>query len=202
MKKTVVIPAITREIEFISRNAAVADQIWESQSGPLFELTYAVWERACASTDVLLRKLEEEVAAKVRGILRINWANTNRGNNWESWARVFMPKGPERRMATAGLHLGENLMALRLVGWMWPRWGGLDGRRELVRVCRKKIRRVCLASEYPARYPGWSEDDAVVWYDHQISIKSSLAEVAKDLGREARTFFKTARPVLVELANR
>lgn len=203
MRKHISIPAISREVHFIARNNPIVEDIFDNaRDGPVFELTNAVWKKARIDADFLLRKLEAGITEAAAGILRVEWANTNRGEYWEPWARVFMPRGPKRRMASLGLVLGHTKMALRLIGWIWPRWGGLDGRQELARVCSKKIGDVCLPYEVPGRYPEWTEDDGIVWLDEQLSLRTSLQEISHTVSKRARAFLKVARPVLEELAHR
>jgi hypothetical protein len=202
MRKHLSVPAVSRELHFIAQNAAIVmDVIDNLADGPLFELTDAVNKKAAVDADRILRQLEREITESASAVLRVEWANTNRGDYWEPWARVFMPRGPKRRIASLGLVLGHSKMALRLVGWIWPRWGGLDGRQELTRVCAKKVGAVYLPYE-SRRYPGWTEDDGIIWFDEQLSLNTSLDNLRHNLHRRSRVFLKAARPVLEELADR
>jgi hypothetical protein len=191
-------PAISREIEFAAREARTISDVLEGPEGPLRELTDVVNQKAAVDSDRLLRNLELAITDSARGIVRVEWANTNRGDYWEPWARVFAPRGPKRRIAYLGLMLGHSKLALRLVGFLWPRWGGLDGRHELVRICRKRFPHVCLPYE-SSRYPGLGEEYGIVWFDAQLSVKTPLQEIRDALGKQARAFLRTASPVLKDL---
>jgi hypothetical protein len=80
----------------------------------------------------------------------------------------------------------------------YPR-GGLDGRSELTRTCQKKLPEVSLASE--KGYLGWSgNEDAVVWFDEKLTLKTSHEALQSKVGRQAKRFFRFARPLLKELA--
>lgn len=202
MRKLMNVAAISREMHFIARNHPIVEDVFDNtREGPVFELTSAVWKKARVDADFLLRKFETEITEAAAGILRVEWVNTNRGEYWEPWARVFMARGPKRRIASLGLVLGHTKMALRLTGWIWPRWGGLDGRQELARVCHKKISDVCLPYEVSGRYPGWTEEDGIVWFDEQLSLRTSLNEISYAIQKRTRAFLKAARPVLKELAH-
>ena len=200
MPGNVFIPAISPELGFLSRNWAVAEEILDKKgNGAVKELTNAVFVRAGEHADAVFGKLEESMSARLSGVLRIDWANTNRAENWASWGRLYLPRG-RTRVGSAGIWLGFDAMALRLIGWVWPRWGGLDGRRELVRICQRKVSGVCLPYEHPKKYPGLTEDEGIIWLDEQISERVAADDLARNVGLRARKFFKTARPVLQELA--
>jgi hypothetical protein len=203
MPPRISIPAVTREMEFIAHNAVTADEILEKESETtLAILTDTVYARADSEVDYLLRELELAVSSAIGGVVRLNWVNTSRGLNWASWGKLYSPRGPLRRIGSAGLWLDHNLQPLRLIGWIWPRWGGLDGRREVVRLCRKKMKSVCLPHEHPKQYKGWKEDDGVVWFDEQLGLRTSLDGLGQRLAKDARRFFKLARPVLQSLVDR
>lgn len=200
MDANIWMPALSPELAFLSRHWSTAEEIGAQKgNGKVKQLTEAVYERACVHADMVFKALEEAVSAKAGDILRIAWVNTNRGTNWASWARLYMPRS-RTRIASAGFWLGYDSMALRLIGWLWPQWGGLDGRRELVRICRSKVSATCLACEHPQKYPGLTEDDGIVWYDRKLSERLTTDDLASDLAQQARVFFKAAKPVLRELA--
>jgi hypothetical protein len=196
MARKVSVPAISREIEFIALNWPAVEEVLDRDGEQLSELTNAVWERAQADVYKLFRALEVEMSEVVRGLVRIDWINTDRGANWESWGSVFMPMGPKKRIAYVGFWLGEVPLALRLVGWIRPRYGGVDGRRRLVQQCERKVKGVCLPYDYPKRYPSLTEQHPVVWFDQQLSLTTALNTLAMDLRRASKIFFKAARPLL------
>lgn len=201
MAKRLVVPALSPELIFMSRNWAIAEEILDRRStDALTELTNAVFVRAGEHADTVFEKLEDAVSEEADGVLRIAWVNTNRAENWASWGRLYMPRG-RTRVGSAGLWLGFDALALRLIGWLWPRWGGLDGRRELVRRCQGRFKGVCLPYEHPEKYPGFTEDDGVLWLDRRLNERMSADDLAKDVAAEARRFFKAAKPVLRELAD-
>lgn len=90
---------------------------------------------------------------------------------------------------------------MRLFGWVWPKRGGLDGRRELARVCQKKVF-ARMPSDYANHYPGMAEDDlgTVLWMDKHLTTRGDLESLAKYVGSQAKAFFKVAKPVLHKLA--
>jgi hypothetical protein len=200
--KEILIPAITREIEFCAYNVRTMEAILENENrSALGTLTESVALRANQDTDKLLRAVEGRVSEALAGIIRLRWVNTNRAENWWSWGKLYMPRGPMRRsMGQTGIMLAESPTPLRLIGWIWPRLGGMDGRRELVHVCRRKLKAVCLAHENPRRYPDWTEDDGIVWLDEQLTLRSSFDDVVLTVSREAKTFFRIAKPILRKLA--
>jgi hypothetical protein len=190
-------PAISREIEFIALNWPAVEEVLDRDSGQLSELTNTVWERAQADVYKLCRALEAEISEAVRGLVRIDWANTDRGANWESWGSVFMPMGPKKRIAYVGFWLGEVPLALRLVAWIRPRYGGVDGRRRLVQRCESRLKSVCLPHDHPKRYPSLTEQHPAVWFDEQLGLTTALNTLATNLRRASKIFFKAARPLLV-----
>jgi hypothetical protein len=199
--KALFIPAITKEVEFCAHNVTAMEAVLHNdRASPLRHLTHAVADRGNADAQKLLRALEAGISGTLVGIMRLNWVNTNRGENWASWGKLYMPRGPMRRVGSAGILLGEAPTPLRLLGWIWPRWGGLDGRRELVHLCQKKVKAVCLPHENAGRYPYWKDDDGVIWLDYQLTLRSSLADVVKGVSLEARRFFRVAKPILKKLA--
>jgi hypothetical protein len=195
------IPAITKEVDFVGRYATAIEEVLDSGKGSLLDLTEKVVQRAESDVESTLRKLEEQVSHAAKSILRIEWINTSRGSNWHSKARLFVPMGPKKRIGSVGLYLDNEPMPIRLLGWVWPSKGGLDGRRELVRACRKKLRSdVLLASEHVDRFPGWADDDGIIWYEEGVSLRTSLEDLAADLKEHARKFFKCSAAVLTRLA--
>jgi hypothetical protein len=201
--RRILIPAITREMEFCAHNARTMEAIFENEErSALGQLIGRVGLRANEDTDKLLRAVEAGVSDALTGIIRLNWVNTNRGENWWSWGKLYMPRGPMRRIGSAGILLAETPTPLRLIGWIWPRWGGMDGRRELVHTCRKKLKTVCLPQENLARYPDWTEDDGIVWLDDQLTLRSSFDEVVLTVARQAKTFFRMAKSILKKLSER
>jgi hypothetical protein len=202
-EKHLFVPAISREVEFTAHNVDTMVAVWESQpKSTLGELIEAVSKRANTDADKLLRALEVGISHALSGIVRIRWVNTNRGENWESQGKLYMPRGPMRRIGLAGLTLGEAPTPLRLFGWIWPRRGGSDGRRELVHRCQKKVRAVCLPHQNPARYPDWTEDDGVIWLDEQLSLRTPMRTIIKDVSHQAKVFFRATKPMLKELSER
>lgn len=201
MPPLVYVPAISPELAFCSRKWAIINDVLERENQrPIVEITEAVYERAWTHADVLFRRLEDAVTDGASGRLRPNWVNTNRGSNWASWARLFLPRG-RTRIGSIGLWLGYDATALRLFGWVWPRWGGLDGRRELVRVCRLKGVDACLPYEDPKKYPGMTQDDGVLWLDRQLSTRMPLESLAGIVKARSKAFCRVAKPVLARLAD-
>lgn len=195
------IPAISKDVEFAGHHLTIMEDVLDSGKGPLRELTERVLDRAESDIEHTLLRLEDAVTSSAKSVVRVQWINTNRGYYWGSKARVFVPMGPRKRIASLGLYLDNQPMPIRLIGWAWPTRGGLDGRRELVRVCKKKLgNSVRLASEYPDDFPAWAEDDAIVWYEKPISLKTTLDDLVAEVKARARKFFKCARPLLTEFA--
>jgi hypothetical protein len=194
------VPAISPELSFISRNWSIVEEISVGKNDePIREIADAVIDRGCADADVLLRRLEEAISDGLAGVLRIDWVNARRSRSWASRARLFMPKG-RTRIGTAGIWLGYDATALCLFGWIWPRYGGLDGRRELVRICRPRIPITCLPYEHPKKYPGLTEDDGVLWLDERLTARTRLDELTASVSTQARVFFRVSRPTLKMLA--
>jgi hypothetical protein len=70
-----------------------------------------------------------------------------------------------------------------------------------VRICRTKIAITCLPYENPKRYPTLTQDDGILWLDERLTERTQLEEIAETVSKQARAFFKVARPVLLDLAH-
>lgn len=193
------LPALSPEMEFIAANEAIAERVREKGKGAVRELTEAVWDRADEDASRLLSHLRDVISDSASSIFRIEWIN--RSMEWQSTGRLFKRMGPKRRIALIGVYIDNEPMPVRVVAWIWPKWGGLDGRRELVRACQERFPSVCLASEHPDRYPAWAEDDGIVWFEERLSAKTSLEDLMQRLRTRAKAFLKSAKPVLEDLAS-
>ena len=190
------IPAISREVEFIARNAYVADAVCEDRIDVpprVKELTGMVCDRANAAVQVLLKALEVEVKRIVSGIVQIEWINKDRQYYWASECRVQKLRSRKSGVRWAGIYLHCGRDALRLIGWMYPK-GGRDGRKKLARACDG----VKVASECPKDYPAAESglDSCVVWLDQRLSPATDRDELKKTVGLAAKRFFRVARGFL------
>jgi hypothetical protein len=111
---------------------------------------------------------------------------------------MYMPKGPKKRLAVVGLHVGFGSLAGQLIGWVYPN-GGLDGRRNFARQCNLKNLKVHLVSDKADQYPGW--DDCVVWFKKNLTLKTSRDDLIEEIAKETKLFFKIAKPLMRALAN-
>ena len=203
MTKLASLPMITPEVAFIANHSDYVEHILESErESKIGLLTQAVWSTATRDMEDILGRVEDGVKESLKGVVRITWVNTNRGEKWNSRARIFVPKGPKRQIGSMGFWLGDNEHALRFFGWVWPRRGGREGRREFVRRCKKRsYARVCLPIDDIKRFPGFVEDDGIIWFDEQLTRKTREDDLLDRVRKQARRFFKVARPILDELAD-
>jgi hypothetical protein len=106
MSEKPIIPAISREVDFIARNITMADAICDGDirvAQPVRELTAAVYHRANGVVEALLLDLEAGVDRAVRGVVRIKWTNGNRSLYWGNDARIFNAHGRKKQAGWAGL---------------------------------------------------------------------------------------------------
>ena len=192
MSKNLSVPAISREFEFIARNVAAADAIYNNHIQvplPVTELTHTVYDRVDSQVGSLLLMLEEKVSQAAKGIVRIKWTNTNRAEYWRIYGTVYKIRG-KKKLGSAGVFFPRYVKPLHVVGWLKP-LGGLDGRKRIARSCAGKIDDVKVVSENPKQYPGWPrDDDVVIWFDQKLTLATSRDELCKELGLLAKRFFK------------
>jgi hypothetical protein len=196
----ILIPAISREVEFLALHGDEADEIWEGNidvTEDVLELLNEVNDRAERNILQLLTCVQSALDIGLRDLLRISWVRISP----ESWALrgvVYMSaRGPKKNIGLAGFYIECNKPP-RLIGWTYPR-GGLDGRRELARVCGKTMDGIHLASDHRDRYDWASNDDAVIWLDEKLT-KRARDQLTKQVERRAKLFFKIAKPTLKTLA--
>ena len=198
MSKQTYVPAISREVEFIAKNISEADAIYFDDDIYVEELvkdlTEAVYDRANGTVEELLGRLEEEVLCAVKGVVRIEWVNTDRKLYWSSKGRVYNAHGRKKRIGLAGIDLPCYIRnPPRLIGWVYV-LGGQDGRRKLVRACDGKIF-ARVASDHPKEYSnGYS--DCVIWFDEKLTLATRRDELRKELGLCAKRFFKVVKRIM------
>jgi hypothetical protein len=194
-------PAISREVEFIARHTDEADAIYFEKIAvvpALKKLSDAVYDRADSDVLELLKELQDEVCRGVKSHVRVGWRRIKRGD-WENSGSIYMARGRKKRIGYIGLFVGYGQMPLRLIAWVYPS-GGLDGRRELTDSVRKKAKMpVQLVSDNMQKYPSWT-GDGVIWFDKQVTLKTSRTDLASQLATMAKRFFKLAKPLLKKLA--
>ena len=199
MTVRVSIPAISRELEFLAQHVDESDEIWEGDveaDENVLELFYEIYERAERDVLQLLNCVRGAVDTGLHNLLRIKWGRISL-ENWELNGVIYMPsRRSKKRIGSVGFYV-ECDKAPRLVGWVYP-GGGLDGRRELTRLCVKKIDGVHLASDHRDRYSDWPSD-AVVWLDEKL-VRQTKDQLRKQVQKGARGFFKLAKPMLKRLA--
>jgi hypothetical protein len=200
MAGTLSIPAISREVEFLARHSDEADEIWDDNieaDAVVRELLDDINERAKRSVLQLLNCVQSAVDIALHDLLRSNWGRIS-PEDWALRGVVYMSaRGPKKTIGSAGFYI-ECRDVPKLIGWVYPR-GGLDGRRELARLCAKKIDKVHLASDHRDRYDWASNDDAVVWLDERLT-KRTRGDVGRLTQKKAKQFFKVAKPILKGLA--
>ena len=192
------VPAITPELDFISRHIDDANDIYYGAvvvDPKVKELSDRVYDRAFEVVKGLLEELRQEISGGVTGIIRANeWHN--QWNDWGCWSPIYVAKGPKKKLGVTGLHL-ECKPHLRAVAYVSPK-GGLDGRKELTSACHKITQEVQLVSEHKKEYPYWN--DCVIWFNRALTPKTSREEMASELSKQAKEFYKVARPHLRRLA--
>jgi hypothetical protein len=121
---------------------------------------------------------------------------------WRVEGPIFMARGRKKRIGWVGLSIDCGQMGPRLIGWVYPRRGGLDGRSQLAHTCQKKLpeMKVHLASEDSKRFPGWiGSGDGVVWLEKHLTQRISREELRKEIAIKSKRFFKTAKPLLKKI---
>jgi hypothetical protein len=115
--------------------------------------------------------------------------------DWEIYSETYWgAKGRKKSVGWTGLHVGYGKEGFRLIGFMKPRGGGLDGQKKLALACKKKIKQLHLTRDDPKRYPGWG--DYVIWFDKKLDVQQTREELVAEMGKQAKTFFKVAKPLL------
>lgn len=198
MSKDLYVPAISREVEFIVKHVSIADAIYNEDlrvSVPIEQLTQAVYDRADVHMESLLFALEEAVSQAVKGIVRIKWANTNRGDYWRIYGTVYKVHG-KKKLGSAGVFFPRYYgKPLHLIGWSQP-LGGLDGRKTIARACLGKLDNVKVVSEHPKEYSEWPHnDDVVIWFDQKLTPATPRDELCSELCLRAKRFFKIVKQV-------
>jgi hypothetical protein len=191
------LPAVSREMEFVATHAEEVNDILDGYSKidpALFSLSKAVSERANKDVEELLDRLKDTLEQGVDGLLRIN--NWHRPRwEWELYSEIYSgARGRKKRIGWAGLRIGSGKERFRLIGFMNPRRGGLDGQKKLALACKKKIKQVHLTRDEQKRYPGW--DDNVIWFEKKLKLGTSLQELEQEVRKQTKTFFRLARPFL------
>jgi hypothetical protein len=203
-RHTIDIPAVSPEIEFIARHTADADAICDgliSVRPREKELTKKVYDKADHDLFELMTKLQEEICLSLKGVLRVAWVKKRKSPYfWEHEGQLFMPRGPMTKpVGYVGITFGSGALQMKLIGWVYPK-GGIAGRKELTRFCdRKIIPPVRLVSEHADQYPQW--DDAVVWFERELTLETSYEDLRKEIAKSAGRFFRIARPILEKYAN-
>jgi hypothetical protein len=195
------LPAISHEIHFIAQHTEEADAISNRHikiDESLAKLSDAVYARADDDVAALLEELSAVVDLGLKDLLRTKWVRLSTGNRSINGS-IYMPKGPKKRLAMIGLHVGFGSLAGKLIGWVYPK-GGLDGRRNFARHCNLKNLKVHLVSDNADKYAGW-EDDCVVWFRKNLTLKTSRDDLMNEIAKESKRFFKVAKPLMRALAN-
>lgn len=192
------IPAVSREMEFIATHADEADDIWEGNVSSIQrsvkELSDAVYVRADNDVVKLLGQLKNAVEEGANGLLRLNSWHWPRWQ-WEAYSDIHLGmRGRKKVVGWVGLHVGHGKEGFRLIGFMTPRRGGLDGRKKLALRCKKKITAVHLTRDDQKRYPRWN--DNLIWFEKKLSLQTSLDELRDELRQRAKTFFAIVKPLL------
>jgi hypothetical protein len=191
-------PAVTHELDFISKHSDEADDIRDGnvKIDPLLkDMSDAVYKRAQADVTALLDHLKNCLQGSADGQRLNNWHWPRYEGGWEIYSDIFSgTKGRKKRIGWAGLHVGYGREGFRLIGFMKPRIGGLDGQRRLWAVAKKKMKRIHLTRDNHNRYPGWA--DYIIWLDQELTLSTSLEELENELRKETKTFFKIVTPLL------
>ena len=147
--KKIAIPAVTRELDFIANHTEEADDIWDGnvKIDPLLKsLSDTVYKRAEEDACALLESLKDCMQGSSDGLRINNWHRPR--ESWEVYSDIFSgAKGRKKKIGWAGLHIGNGKVGFRLIGFMGPRIGGLDGRRKLAAACKKKMKEVTIRRE-------------------------------------------------------
>jgi hypothetical protein len=197
------IPAVSHELQFISYHAVEADEILQGDIAvvpPLRELLQRVYDRANEDACKLLEDSLTSLQAGVRRLVRLEMTKP-RGNPWEIYGALFAgARGRKRRIGGFGFHVGYGQEGFRLIGYLIPRRGGLDGRLQLVHACKKKLpkMKVHLAADDSKRYPDWN--NCVVWFSKDLHRKVSHQNLQREIATASRRFFKVASPLLKKLS--
>lgn len=191
------IPAISHELEFIANHTDEADDIWDEAieiDPDLRQLSNTVYERADLDAGKLLKYMSAAISEGADGVFRVdNWHW--RLGKWEIWSEIYSgTRGRKKRVGSVGLDVGYGKVGFRLIGWMNPGRGGLDGRKRFALACKKRIEQVHLVSEYQKSYPGWS--DCVIWFEKKLTVQTSREELRAEIVEQAKKLAAIAKPLL------
>ena len=191
MAQKLSIPAISHEADFYMRNWSTVDKIIDHKrfDPSIRELTQTIYDRAEQDIRVLLMATKEAFDEGVKGLLRVGELHRSQDSG-EVWSNIFMPSGRKKRIASVGLYwdLDEDEKVPVLIGWVYAR-GGQAGKDKIMRACKH------IQGLYKIEY-------SVVWFEKRLTPKSSRDELCLEIKQRAKPFFKTARAVLKELADK
>jgi hypothetical protein len=190
-------PAVSPEVEFIATHSDEADDIWYDnvKVAPMVkELSDTVYSRADKDVERLLDNLASAMEKGAHGLFRINNWHWPR-DEWERYSDMYSGlRGRKKSVGWVGLHVGSGKEGFRLIGFMNPNRGGLDGRKKFTLASQKKNKQIHLTRDDPKRYPGWN--DCVIWFEKKLTLQTTIEELASDVTKETRNFFLIAKPLL------
>ena len=195
-------PAISKELDFVARHAAVAGDVYDGTlkvDTTVRALTVVVCDKADSDAERLARQLSEGLSRALHGIIRIDWKKFN-VEIWEIKGAVF---GGAR--GRKGKKIGEIGLVVswytnetpRLIGWVWSK-GGVQGLQMLETAGRAMSPGVCLAKEHPNKYPDWG--DCVIWSEVELTKNKVLSDLEAEVSERCRKFCKIAKPLLQKLS--
>lgn len=201
------IAAISREVEFIALNVAVADELWEESEGisindDFRQLSNKIYRRADEDVRDLLQHLRDGLSAGIERSVRVKW-HPVRDHQWVIWGDIHSSThGRKKDIGWIGLCIGSGHEGFRLIGHSTPSRGGREGRSEVIHLCQKKMpaMKVHLSSNDSRRYPDWPE--CVIWFSKELKCGMDRGQLRSDVASQGRKFLKIASPVLRRLAFR
>jgi hypothetical protein len=147
-------PAISKELDFVARHAAVAGDVYDGTlkvDTTVRALTVVVCDKADSDAERLARQLSEGLSRALHGIIRIDWKKFN-VEIWEIKGAVF---GGAR--GRKGKKIGEIGLVVswytnetpRLIGWVWSKGGVQPTKFDR----RDAIPRPGISSIFPLAHP-------------------------------------------------
>jgi hypothetical protein len=195
------LPIVSHELEFVAKYEDEVNSICEGThkvTEAIQQLTISVANKATQNARELLDQLKPELGREIRGLLRIKWQRFSSAN-WQIYGALYSARGPMKKIGSAGFNVGFS-QDFHVIGWARS-FGGLNGLERLAQACSRKNPDVHVASEKATRFPGWiGGEDAVIWLDQKLAVKTSFQELQVELRKRAKPFFRTARPLMRELA--
>jgi hypothetical protein len=106
---------------------------------------------------------------------------------WGHSGTIYLPRDSKKAIGVVGLHFGWDKLALKLLGWVYPK-GGRDSRRVYAQKTGMKL------------MPLYEDNDYVVWFEKDLSLKTSRDDLKREIAKRAKQHFRAGVPLLTKPA--